>query len=177
MLFHALVRGGDRRLRRFCAGRRSSVSAGRAGAVTLRGFVERTCVDSRARSAPRLWTQNTATYGLAHAQRRLCIPAHWLVLHSTVGGIQHRDVGPVRSSTIWNRWRPFCDEALALISKDTLEFLPSVSAPELALGLKAGSFLQITPSERDTLSCSRKGRRRARLVRCSVFRPATSIRF
>jgi DNA-binding NarL/FixJ family response regulator len=41
--------------------------------------------------------------------------------------------------------------------KDTLEFLPSVSAPELALGLKARSFLQITPSERDTLQLLAQG--------------------
>jgi DNA-binding CsgD family transcriptional regulator len=41
--------------------------------------------------------------------------------------------------------------------KHTLEFLPSVSAPELALGLKAGSFLQITPSERDTLQLLAQG--------------------
>jgi DNA-binding CsgD family transcriptional regulator len=46
-------------------------------------------------------------------------------------------------------WRSFC-ERLALM-KDKREFLPSVSAPELALGIEAGPVLQITPSERYAL--------------------------
>ena len=41
--------------------------------------------------------------------------------------------------------------------KDKREFLRSGSAPELALGLKAGSVLQITPSERDTLQLLAQG--------------------
>jgi DNA-binding CsgD family transcriptional regulator len=58
-----------------------------------------------------------------------------------------------RSSAVFNplnRWRPFCDEALALMIYKR-DFLPSVSAPGLALGLEAGPVLQITPSERDAL--------------------------
>ena len=35
--------------------------------------------------------------------------------------------------------------------KDTREFLPSISAPELAPGLEDRPILQITPSERDAL--------------------------
>jgi len=41
--------------------------------------------------------------------------------------------------------------------EDKLEFLPSVSAPELALGIKAGPVLQITPSERHALQLVAQG--------------------
>jgi DNA-binding NarL/FixJ family response regulator len=37
------------------------------------------------------------------------------------------------------------------------EFLPSVSAPELALGIEAGPVLQITPSERHALQLVAQG--------------------
>jgi DNA-binding CsgD family transcriptional regulator len=53
-------------------------------------------------------------------------------------------------------WRSFCEEPLALM-KDKLEFLPSVSALEIALGLTAGPVLQITPSERDALQLLAQG--------------------
>jgi DNA-binding CsgD family transcriptional regulator len=49
-----------------------------------------------------------------------------------------------------NRWRPFCDEALALMNYKR-EFLPSLSAPEAGLRIEGGPVLQITPSERYAL--------------------------
>ena len=53
-------------------------------------------------------------------------------------------------------WRSFCEEPLALM-KDKREFLTSVSAPELALGLVADPVLQITHSERDALQLLAQG--------------------
>ena len=41
--------------------------------------------------------------------------------------------------------------------KDKREFLPSVSAPELALGIETGPILQITPSERYALQLVAQG--------------------
>jgi DNA-binding CsgD family transcriptional regulator len=83
------------------------------------------------------------------------IPAHWLVLRSAVDGIQ------IATSVqcgfrLLNTWRSFCEEPLALM-KDKREFLPSVSATELALGLEACPVLQITPSERDALQLLAQG--------------------
>ena len=55
-----------------------------------------------------------------------------------------------------NVWRSFCDEALALMI-DELDFLPSLSAPEVDLRNGGGPVLQITPSERDALQLVAQG--------------------
>ena len=60
------------------------------------------------------------------------------------------------SSSLLNRWRRFCDEALALMI-DKRDFLPSVSAPEVGLRNDRGPVLQITPSKRDALQLIAQG--------------------
>ena len=55
-----------------------------------------------------------------------------------------------------NRWRPFCDDALALMIYRR-EFLPLASTPEVGLRTGGGPVLQITPSERDALQLVAQG--------------------
>ena len=133
---------------RSCTPAQAAASAGRAGVVKLRWFVERTCGDSGAKSAPRLWTQDALRYTDWPTLSRLRIPAHWLVLRSTGEDISDRNVSPAwlpRLST----WRSFCDALAPMLYMR--KFPPSESAPEAGLRIESGSVLRITPSERDAL--------------------------
>ena len=92
--------------------------------LRFRWFVERTCGDSRqdrrhacGRKTPRHTDWPTLS--------RLRIPAHWLVLRSTVEGIPASHTSVQCGFGLLNMWRSFCEEPLAMMM-DKREFLPSV---------------------------------------------------
>ena len=133
---------------RSCTPAQAAASAGRAGVVKLRWFVERTCGDSGAKSAPRLWTQDALRYTDWPTLSRLRIPAHRLVLRSTGEDISDRNVSPA--------WLPPSEHVAFVLRRTRADALHAeVRAVGVGsrgrLRIESGSVLRITPSERDAL--------------------------